>query len=100
MPRIPLPNIDKLSSEQKRVHDLVKTRSQDDRVGAPYQLALYCPEFLEKWQQVGAVLRYKNSLAPRLSEFAILITARHWHCQYEWYAHETHARKGGLPEKV
>jgi 4-carboxymuconolactone decarboxylase len=31
---------------------------------------------------------------------AILITARHWSCQYEWYAHEPHARAGGVPENV
>ncbi len=31
---------------------------------------------------------------------AILVTARHTSCQYEWMAHEPHAKKGGLPEAV
>ncbi len=100
MPRIPLLKTDQLTPEQLRVHDFVRGRSRDDRVGAPYQLALYCPAFLEKWQQVGEQLRYANSLPPRLSELAILVTARHWDCQYEWLAHEPHARRGGLPEPV
>ncbi len=100
MPRIPLPAAGKLTPEQQRVHDFVKGRSRDDRVGPPYQLALHCPEFLNKWQQVGEYLRYGTRLPPRLSELAILVTARHWNCQYEWRAHEPHARKNDLPEAV
>ena len=100
MPRIPLLTEATMTPEQKRVHDFVKGRSRDNHVGAPYQLALHCPEFLERWQQVGETLRYYNSLPPALSEMAILITARHTSCQYEWIAHEPHARKGGLPDSV
>ncbi len=100
MPRIPLLTAETMSPEQQRVHDFVKSRSRDDRVGAPYQLALHCPDFLEKWQQVGERLRYGTSLPKRLSELAILITSRHWNCQYEWHAHEIHARNSGLPEEV
>jgi 4-carboxymuconolactone decarboxylase len=39
-------------------------------------------------------------LAPRLSEFAILITARYWSSQYEWIAHAPLAAKGGLAASV
>ena len=53
MPRIPLLTDETMTPEQKRVHDFVKGRSRDNHVGAPYQLALHCPEFLERWQQVG-----------------------------------------------
>jgi 4-carboxymuconolactone decarboxylase len=35
-----------------------------------------------------------------LSELAILITARQWTAQYEWYAHYPHAIEGGLDPKV
>ena len=75
MPRIPLLTEATMTLEQKRAHDFVKGRSRDNHVGAPYQLALHCPEFLERWQQVGETLRYYNSLPPALSEMAILITA-------------------------
>lgn len=100
MTRIALPQHGEMSAEQLRVYDIVKRRSRDDRVGAPYQLALHCPAFLEHWQRVGEELRYKTSLPARLSELAILITARHWTCQYEWYAHEPHARRAGLADDV
>jgi 4-carboxymuconolactone decarboxylase len=39
-------------------------------------------------------------LAPRLSELAILITARHWTAQYEWFAHYPLAIKAGLDPQV
>lgn len=100
MARIPLPTDATMTPEQRRVHDFVKGRARDDRVGAPYQVALHAPAFLERWQQVGETLRYFNSLPPALSEMAILVTARHTSCQYEWMAHEPHAKKGGLPEAV
>lgn len=45
-------------------------------------------------------LRWHSSLPPRLSELAILITAREWTAQYEWYAHYPQAMKGGLDPKV
>ncbi len=88
MPRIPLLPVENLTPEQRRVYDAIKLSSRDGRVGAPYQLALHRPEFLEKWQQLGELLRYGSSLPPRLSELAILVTARHWDCQYVWHAHE------------
>ena len=100
MPRIPLLQAESLTGEHKRVHDLVKARSHDNRVGPPYHLTLHHPELLEKWQQVGLLLRYRTSLSPRLSELAILVAARFWDCQYEWLAHEPHAIKGGLPPAI
>ena len=35
----------------------------------------------------AAYCRYSTGVSPRLSEFAILVTARLWRAQYEWYAH-------------
>ena len=39
-------------------------------------------------------------LPPRLSELAILVTARVWRAAYEWSAHEGHALKAGLDAAV
>jgi 4-carboxymuconolactone decarboxylase len=43
---------------------------------------------------------WNTSLPPRLSELAILITARQWTAQYEWFAHYPLALKGGLDPKI
>jgi 4-carboxymuconolactone decarboxylase len=45
-------------------------------------------------------IRYRTSLPLRLNELAILITAREWTSQYEWYAHYPLAMKAGLDAKV
>ena len=41
-----------------------------------------------------------SSLPSRLNELAILVTARHWTAQYEWYAHHRLALKAGLNPAV
>ena len=43
---------------------------------------------------------FRTSLPPRLSELAILVTARACNCQVEWYIHEMMARKAGLAGAV
>ena len=35
-----------------------------------------------------------------MNEFAILITARHWTSQFEWYAHYPLALKAGLDSQI
>ena len=49
-----------------------------------------------KLSALSEYLRWNTSLPPRLSELAILITAREWTAQYEWFAHYPLALKGGL----
>jgi 4-carboxymuconolactone decarboxylase len=98
MARIALPAYDELTGEQRRVYDeVVRTRG---KLHGPLRAALLNPELADKWQQLGELLRYRTSLPPRLSELAILTTARHFDCQFEWYAHEGPALKGGLEPGV
>jgi 4-carboxymuconolactone decarboxylase len=101
MTRIPVIDPKHLTPEQQRVYDAATGLA--NRAGwlpPPYELALHCPELTDKWQQFGELLRYRTSLPRRLSEMAILITARHWSCHYEWYAHEPYGREGGIPDAV
>ncbi|MDH6152440.1 MULTISPECIES: carboxymuconolactone decarboxylase family protein [Paraburkholderia] len=59
---------------------------------------LHSPELADKAQAFGELVRYRTSLEPRLSELAIVITARHWDCQFEWIQHEKIARKAGVAD--
>lgn len=95
MARIPLPTTESLTSAQRRVYDAIVVGPRGG-VRGPFLAALHSPDLADKWQQLGELLRYRTSLAPRLSELAILVTARRWDCQFEWYAHEPHALSGGL----
>ena len=69
-------------------------------VGSPFNVWLRSPEVADPIQQVGSYIRFKSSLGPRLNEFAILITAREWTSQYEWYAHHRLALQAGLNPQV
>jgi 4-carboxymuconolactone decarboxylase len=66
----------------------------------PFAVWMHAPEFGELAQKLGAHCRYGTALPPRLSEFAILCTARLWRAQYEWFAHAPMAEKGGVGPKT
>ena len=66
----------------------------------PFNAWLRSPELGDRLQKVGEYIRFNTSLPLRLNEFAILITARHWTSQYEWYAHLPLALKAGLDPKI
>src|SRR5476649_1099581 len=66
----------------------------------PFRAYARSPEMAQKLTSLAEYLRWHSSLPPRLSELAILITAREWTAQYEWYAHYPLALKGGLDPDV
>jgi 4-carboxymuconolactone decarboxylase len=68
--------------------------------GGPFDAWMRSPDLGNRLQNVGEYIRYRTSLPLRLNEFAILITAREWTSQYEWYAHYPLAMKAGLEPKV
>jgi 4-carboxymuconolactone decarboxylase len=69
-----------------------------ERRGAngPFNVLLRSPELGDLAQQLGAQVRFHSSLPRKLNELAIIITARHWTAQYEWYAHKRAALEAGL----
>ena len=66
----------------------------------PFNAWMRSPELGDRLQKVGEFVRFKTSLPHRLNEMAILITARYWSSQYEWFAHEILAKKAGLDPKI
>ena len=100
MPRIPLINApDGLSPEQQRVLAAVVSGPRG-KIQGPLMAALHNPDLADLWQQLGAVLRYKTGLPARLSELAIIVTARAWDCQLEWHIHEKIARQAGVETAI
>ena len=90
---------DTLTPEQKPVYEAIAA-ARKGSVPKPFHVFLQSPQLTDKAQQLGALLRYETGLSPRLSELAILITAKHWDARYEWRVHEGEARKAGVPEDV
>ena len=75
-------------------------RGQSITPRGPFAVWMHAPELGELAQKLGAHCRYRTALPPRLSEFAILCTARAWRAQYEWYAHAPMARSAGVKPKT
>jgi len=64
--------------------------------GGPFNVLLRSPEMGDLAQQFGASMRFHSSIPSKLNELAIIITARHWTSNYEWYAHKRAALAAGL----
>ena len=65
-------------------------------IGGPFVPLLRSPRVFEIAIQMGYYLRYETGLPQTLTELAILITARRWSQNYEWYAHRQIAEKAGF----
>ena len=66
----------------------------------PFGVLLRVPELMDlafKWRQH---VQSRSALDQRLTEFVILISARHWTQQYEWNAHQPAAIKAGLKPEI
>jgi 4-carboxymuconolactone decarboxylase len=100
--RLPALTEDKLDDTQRALLDALRAGPRGDRVklGGPFGVYMHAPEYGGLTQQLGAFLRFKTSLEPRVSEFAILCTARLWRAQYEWHAHAPLAEKAGVKPDV
>jgi 4-carboxymuconolactone decarboxylase len=89
---------EKMDAAQRRLLDALRAgpRGKSITPRGPFGAWMHAPEFGELAQALGAHARYKTALPPRLSEFAILCTARLWRAQYEWFAHAPMAEKAGV----
>lgn len=63
---------------------------------SPFVPLLRSPELMGHAQRMGEYLRYRSVLGLRLSEFAILLTARQWSQQVEWAIHAPIAEREGV----
>lgn len=99
MPRISLFPTETMDAAQRAVHDRIVSGPRG-RIQGPLRAALHNPELADKWQALGALLRYGTGLPPRLSEIAILVTGRACSSPFEWYAHRIEAEKAGIEQPI
>jgi 4-carboxymuconolactone decarboxylase len=92
---------EELTPPQKAWADELAAPPRNGKFGnPPFRAYIRSPDLAPKLTALADYLRWHTSLPPRLSELAILITAREWTAQYEWYAHYPHAIEGGLDPRV
>jgi 4-carboxymuconolactone decarboxylase len=104
-PRVPLGEMDEpqreiadriLSSARMGTRQLEPTQI----IPGPFNAWMQAPELANLLEPLGDYLRFRTSLPTRLSELAILIAARHWDSQFEWFMHARIAVKAGLDPEV
>jgi 4-carboxymuconolactone decarboxylase len=108
--RFQLIPLDQLTPEQQTLTDAIKSgpraklassgASKPGPLGGPFNVWLRSPGIGNLVQQLGEEIRFRSSLAGKLNELAILVTARNWTSQYEWIAHHKLALEGGLDPKI
>ncbi len=97
--RLPALTVEAMSPAQRAVHDAIVSGPRAG-IRGPFMAWLHSPEFADRAQSLGELVRFGTSLSQRLKELAILMTARHWTAQFEWYAHEKLAREAGLEDPI
>jgi 4-carboxymuconolactone decarboxylase len=94
-PRFPQLAMEQLDAAQKPLGEqIVKVSSIG--IGGPYNSMLRSPVLGQRLYDLFHYLRWETSVPLNLNEFAILIIARQWRSQVEWFAHAPLAQKAGL----
>jgi 4-carboxymuconolactone decarboxylase len=98
-PRFQKLSTDDMSPLQREVAAEISAGPRGE-VRGPFVALIHHAALARHIQHLGEFLRFGASLPLPLLEMAILMTARRWTCQHEWYAHERLARKVGLEEHI
>ena len=94
----PIPREHWTEAQANAAEEFAQMRGQE--VFGPFALMLRSPEVMLRAAAMGDYMRYRTSLPALLNEFIILLTARHWSQQFEWYVHQPAALKAGLSETI
>lgn len=94
----PIPQPDLNAAQRAAAQEIID--GPRGAVYGPFVPLLRSPELMLHAQRMGEYLRYRSALGPRLSELAILVTARQWDQQVEWAIHAPIAAQVGIPSAV
>jgi 4-carboxymuconolactone decarboxylase len=99
-----------LTAEQRVLADAIRSgprgavknsaAAKPGPLGGPFNVWLRSPDIGNIIQSLGAAIRFRSSLPPKLNELAIIVTARQWTSQYEWLAHHRLALEAGLDPAI
>jgi 4-carboxymuconolactone decarboxylase len=100
--RFPLLARDDLDEAGRQHYDTVVGPQSRTLVGlrGPSGIWLHSPKLAGFVRAANQYLRFESALDRRLTELAILVTAREMDSQFEWTAHEPAAIKEGLEPKI
>ena len=100
MPRVAPLDQAKLDQRQAQVYAEI-AGPRGGVVRGPFAIWLASnPEIADRANRLGNALRSEGRLDKRLFELMVLVIARHWTAQYEWWVHATHGKEAGLSDAV
>src|SRR5580692_11297531 len=82
--RLKLLSPGEMSADQKQTYD-ESIAGKRGAPPAPMMAWLNSPEMARHATRLGGFLRYDTMFPAKLSEIAILVTARHWTAHYAWF---------------
>ena len=97
--RLPPIPFDNMTSAQRAAAQAVIDGPRGALYG-PFVPLVRSPELMECAQRMGEYLRYRSAIGTRLSELAILVTARWWNQPVEWAIHAPIAAQEGIAQHV
>ena len=109
--RLAVLSSDEMTAEQKDLYREILSgpRGQGPRavplasgaggLAGPFNAMLYAPPVGQALQELGAAIRFRSGLAPRIREMAILVVAQAWDSAYERASHEPIGREAGLTDE-
>ena len=101
-----------LDADQRRLYDavLASPRAQgatrrfmvrdDDSLAGPFDAFLRSPTVGEHLERLGMAFRTDTVMAPAVRELAILVVAKAWGADFEWWVHAMVAKGAGVPESA
>ena len=101
--RYPALNPDQLSPEQKAYIESLQKPPRNNTTALrnpPFRVYMRSPELATKLEALSDYVRWSTGQPPRLTELAIMITARQWSSQWIWRGHYRAAVRGGLDSSV
>jgi 4-carboxymuconolactone decarboxylase len=98
-PRFPQLTMDQLNDAQRPLgEEIMKISSVG--IGGPYNPLMRSPVLGQRLFDLFHYLRWETSVPTKLNELAIIIIARQWRSQVEWFAHAPLAAKAGLKAEI
>jgi 4-carboxymuconolactone decarboxylase len=97
--RLPTIPPDRYTDEQKQAAEEFRSARKVPVFG-PFEPLMYSPQVMNLARAMGDYLRYKSAIGNTLSELVILVTAREWTQDYEWYVHYPIALKAGIKQET
>ena len=103
---------DRLDPDQRRLYDAVLAsprgqggarrliQREDGTLTGPFDAWLRTPVLAEHLERVGMALRTDTVLPAAAREIAVLVVARAWSADFEWWVHGLIARREGVPDAV